>query len=89
MTTPDGARIRLRSMLPGVVVGEVTLYTGAPRTADVVAETPSVVLRLSRESIKKIEAADPELAAAVHRWLAGTLAERLSDALRAFDPALD
>ena len=29
---------------PGVVVGEVTLYTDVPRTADVVAEVPSVVL---------------------------------------------
>jgi SulP family sulfate permease len=89
LTTPEGTRIRLRSMRPGVVVGEIALYTGVPRTADVVAETPSVVLRLSRASIERMEAADPELAAALHQWLARTLAERLSDSLRAFDALLD
>ena len=89
MVTPEGTRMRLRTVSPGVVVGEIALYTGVPRTADVVAETPSVVLRLSRASIERMEAEDPELAAALHRWLAGTLAERLSDTLREFDALLD
>ena len=47
--------MRLRTVLPGVVVGEIAMYTGVPRTADVVAETPSVVLRLSRASIERME----------------------------------
>ena len=89
LVTPDGSRIRLRSMRSGVVVGEVALYMGVPRTADVVAEAPSVVLRLSRESIERMEAHEPELAAVLHRWLATTLAERLSDTMRAFDALLD
>lgn len=88
-TTTDGTRMRLRSMRPGVVVGEVGLYTGAFRTADIIAETPSVVLRLSRESVERMEASDAALAATVHRWLAATLADRLTDALRAFDALLD
>jgi SulP family sulfate permease len=87
--TPEGTRIRLRSVRPGVVVGEVALYTGVPRTADVVAEVPSVVLRFSRDSIARMEAEQPELAAALHRWLAGTLAQRLSDTMRTFDALLD
>jgi SulP family sulfate permease len=89
MRTPDGARKRLRTVLPGVVVGEVAMYTGVPRTADVVAETPSVVLRLSRASMERMEAEEPELAATLHRWLARTLAERLSDTQRTFDSLLD
>jgi SulP family sulfate permease len=89
LTTPEGTRMRLRSVRAGVVVGEIALFTGVPRTADVVAETPSVVLRLSRSSIKRIEAEDPGLAAALHRWLAKTLAERLSDSMRAYDALLD
>jgi sulfate permease, SulP family len=89
LMTPEGTRIRLRSMHAGVVVGEIALYMGIPRTADVVAETPSVVLRLSRASIERMEAEEPALAAALHRWLARTLAERLSDTLRAFDALLD
>jgi SulP family sulfate permease len=87
--TPEGARMRLRTLRPGVVVGEVTLYTDVPRTADVVAETPSVVLRIGRDRIARLEAEEPELSAQLHRWLATTLAERLTDSLRSFDMLLD
>jgi sulfate permease, SulP family len=87
--TAEGKRMRLRTVRPGVVVGEVALYMGVPRTADVVAETPSVVLRFSRESIARMESEEPEVAAALHRWLATTLAERLHESLRAVDALLD
>jgi SulP family sulfate permease len=89
LTTPEGTRMRLSSVSSGVVVGEVALYLRAPRTADVVAETECVVQRLSRASIDQMEVAEPDLAAALHRWLAETLAERVSDASRAFDALLD
>ncbi len=81
--------MRLRTMPPGVVVGEVAMYTGVPRTADVVAEMPSVVLRLSRASIERMEAEEPELASALHRWLATTLSARLTDTMRAVDALSD
>jgi SulP family sulfate permease len=84
-TTPEGTRMRLSSMTPGVMVGEVALYLGQPRTADVIAEVPSVVLRLSRASIARMETEDPELAAALHHRLAQDLAERLGDSLRLVD----
>jgi len=87
--TAEGTRLRLRTLRPGVVVGEVALYTGVPRTADVVTEAPAVVLRLSSETIRRIEAEQPELAYALHRWLAWTLADRLGDTLRTFDAMLD
>jgi sulfate permease, SulP family len=89
MATAEGIRMRLRSVNAGVVVGEVAWYTGVPRTADVVAETPSVILRLSKASIEQIESQEPELAAALHRWLAGIVSERLRDTLREFDALLD
>ena len=87
--TAEGHRIRLRTLRPGVVVGEIAHYTGIPRTADVVAEAPSVVLRIDRESIERLEAEEPELAATLHRWLASTLAERLTDTMRTLDVLLD
>jgi SulP family sulfate permease len=87
--TAAGTRIRLRTLRPGVVVGEAALYPGAPRMADVVAETPSVVLRLTAGSIARMEAEAPEVAAALHRWFAATLADRLNDTLRAADALLD
>jgi CRP-like cAMP-binding protein len=54
----------------------------------VVAETPSVVLRFSRASIERMEAEEPQVAAALHRWLASTLAERLTETMRAADTLL-
>jgi SulP family sulfate permease len=87
--THEGTRLRLRTLRPGVVVGEVTLYTDVPRTADVVAEAPSVVLRIGRQEIERLEREEPELAAALHRWLATQLAERLTDTMRTFDVLLD
>jgi len=89
METPEGNRMRLRSVHGGVVVGELALYTGAPRTADVIAETPLVVLRLTRAALERLEAEEPEAAAAFHRWLATTLAERLADSQRAFTALVD
>ncbi|MDH4345510.1 MAG: cyclic nucleotide-binding domain-containing protein, partial [Thermoleophilia bacterium] len=80
--TPEGLRIRLRSIRPGVVIGEIAFYTAVPRTADVVAETDSVVLRFPADSISRLEAEQPELAAEFHRWLATALADRLSDTMR-------
>jgi SulP family sulfate permease len=81
--------MRVSTVLPGVIVGEVALYTQDRRTADVVAETPSVVLRLSRTAIERMEAEEPQLAGLLHRWLAQTLAVRLSDRTRALDSLLD
>jgi SulP family sulfate permease len=89
MVTPDGTRMRLKTVHAGVVVGEIGLYTGAPRTADVVAEAPSVVLRLRRASIARLESEEPDTAAALHRWLATMLSERLTDSQRAFSALLD
>jgi sulfate permease, SulP family len=88
-TTPEGTRMRLRSVRSGVIVGEIAMYLRGPRTADVVAETPCVVLRLSRGALERMEADDPELAAALHRRLAVTLAARVSDSLRVFDELMD
>jgi SulP family sulfate permease len=87
--TPEGKRVRVRTLRPGVVVGEVALYARVPRTADVVAETPCVVLRCTSEQIARIETEDPNVAAGLHRWLAGTLAHRLGDTMRTFDALMD
>ena len=89
VATAEGNRMRLRTIRPGVVVGEVAMYSGAPRTADVVAETDGVVLRLPAAALETIEASDPALAADVHRWLATTLSERLDSMNKALDALLD
>jgi len=86
---PGGARTRLRSIRPNVIVGEVAMYTGVSRTADVIAQTPCVVRRLSKASIARMETEQPELAAELHRWLARTLAERLTTSQLMFESQMD
>jgi SulP family sulfate permease len=78
----NGKRLRLRTVKPGVVLGEIAIYRGGPRTADVVAEVPSTVYRLARRQLRYLEQSDPELALLVHRLCAATLAERLTIANR-------
>ncbi|MBU0740289.1 MAG: cyclic nucleotide-binding domain-containing protein [Alphaproteobacteria bacterium] len=78
----NGKRLRLRTVKPGVVLGEIAIYRGGARTADVVAEVPSTVYRLARRQLLYLEQADPELALLVHRLCATTLAERLTSANR-------
>ena len=46
--TPEGSRVRLRTLRPGVVVGEITLYTG-PAHGRRRGRGPTVVLRIGRE----------------------------------------
>ena len=89
LETPDGQVLRLRSMRGGTVVGEMGLYLGAARAASVVASRPSVVHRLSTESLKNMREQDPELAALLHEWIARLLAERLTENNRTIEALMD
>ena len=84
-----GPDVRLRTMMPGTVVGEVGVYLGDVRSASVVAEEPCIVFRLSEEAMARMEAASPSLAAALHRSLARLLAERLVDLTASVDELRD
>lgn len=89
MERPGGGTVRLRTMGPGTVVGEVGFYRGEQRTASVVADTPSVVYRLSKQALETMEERYPQAAADLHRMVAGLLAERLAMTLRSHRPFLD
>lgn len=75
----DAARWqRVRSVGPGNVIGEFSLYTGAVRSARLRAENPSTVFRLTPAAIVEIERADPEAAIVFHRAVGRVLVERLT-----------
>lgn len=82
ITLSDGRQVRLRTMTSGGIVGEIALYLGQERNADVIVEEPSVIFRLSKPRLKRLEQEDSELAALFHRVLATTLAEKLHIATR-------
>jgi sulfate permease, SulP family len=85
---PDGKPVRLQTMGPGTMVGEVSLYLGT-RTASVVSEESSRLRRLTKKNLEAMERRDPDLAAALHRLLAQLLASRLADAQRTVRALLD
>lgn len=70
--------IRLRSMIGYTVVGEMGLYRDARRAASVMAEEKTCVYRLSRDSLHRMEAAEPAVASAFHAFIVRTLADRLN-----------
>lgn len=78
---PGGGTVRLGTMGPGTIVGEVGLYGGV-RTASVVTEAPSTLSRLSRAGLDALERDDPRAAAHLHRAIAALMARRLASTLR-------
>lgn len=82
----NGRTLRLRSFGPGTIVGEMALYTRQPRSADVLAEGPVRIRRLTLESLHALEDDDPVTAQQVHRFVVKVMASRLAiadEALRA------
>ncbi|MGX9356889.1 cyclic nucleotide-binding domain-containing protein [Roseobacteraceae bacterium S113] len=69
--------MRVRALLPGTFVGEISGYLSKARTADVVAETDSLVYRIGPEFVSSLESEAPHLAVHWHRMMAATLAERV------------
>jgi SulP family sulfate permease len=78
----DGKRMRVQTLRPGVMVGELSFILDQPRSASVIADEATTVHRLSREALAKIAAEDAPLAIAVNGWIGRLLTERLAAANR-------
>ena len=78
----NGQSVRLRTLLGGTVLGEISLYRDEPCTATVVADTDCEVLHLSPEHFEMLCRRDPAVAADLHQFVARTLAGRVSHANR-------
>ena len=89
LTLSDGRVMRLRTISRGTVVGEVRTYSGGVRTASVVTITPATFYRLSSCRLKQMEQNDPDLAAALHKFIARLLAERLASLNRTLEAVFD
>jgi SulP family sulfate permease len=79
---PDGSIVRLRTLLSGTVLGEISLYRAEPCTATVVAESDCQVLHLAPERFEELCVSDPAVAARLHEFVARILAGRVSHANR-------
>ncbi|MDF1667292.1 MAG: cyclic nucleotide-binding domain-containing protein, partial [Planctomycetota bacterium] len=76
----DGLEERLRSLGSGAIIGEMGLYTKAPRSATLTAVEATTLFVLSRESLNQIQREDPLLATTFHCYIAQILAGRLGQA---------
>jgi SulP family sulfate permease len=74
----NGQSMRLRSFGAGTVVGEMALYTQQARSADVQADEPTVVRRLTFDALQDLELADADTARQFHRFVVKVLASRLA-----------
>jgi len=72
-----GEMVRIRRTGPGTVIGELGFYLNTPRTASVIADGPGRAYRLTAEALDRMAHSHPALAAALHRFMADLLAERL------------
>jgi SulP family sulfate permease len=74
----NGEILRLETMLGGRVVGELGFYLGTARSADVVVDSSSVVYRLTRTDLERMERENPEVASEFHRLIIRLLSERVT-----------
>ena len=72
--------VKLRTMRPGTVVGEMSLYRTLPASANVRADVPSVVMRITADRFSELQGAVPAAAAWLHWFVARTLAARVDHA---------
>ena len=77
LASPGQPPIRLETNRSGTVFGEIGFYLQQQRTADVIADTPCVLYRLTNADLAKLEASDSELAATLHKIIVHLLAQRL------------
>ncbi len=69
--------VRLATVGPGAILGEVAFYLGDERSASVIAEEDMTVWRFSRESIERLQAEMPDVGLRFHEGIATMLAKRL------------
>jgi len=62
----------------GAVYGEIGFILGVPRTALVRTDSDGEIYSLSLSALAEMEKNEPELAAALMRYLAATVTERLA-----------
>jgi sulfate permease, SulP family len=75
--------LRLRVVQPGAIVGEMAAYLGAPRTADVRAETRVRILVMTESRLDHLRRENPDLHATWHAVMARTMADKLQRTTRA------
>ena len=89
VTFASGATMRVRTMGPGTMVGELGFYLGLARSATVVADEDAVVYRLTRDILDRIGQLAPNVGRDFHEFMARRLSARLADKDRLLAAAVE
>ena len=81
--------VRLRTMGPGTIVGELSFYLGMPTSASVVAERDTTLFMLTRDGLARLERDEPKMAAAFNKLVTMLLGERLLNTTQTLRALLD
>jgi CRP-like cAMP-binding protein len=81
---PGALRQRYLSLSPGMMLGETAMLDGGGRSANAIADRPSVVHALSLDALQTLLIEDPRLCAMVYRNIALHLSQRLRAAAGAW-----
>jgi SulP family sulfate permease len=77
-TEPAGGPVvRLETMRGGRMVGELGFFLQRQRTAAVIADETTIVYRITRPALHRLEQEDPQTAATFHQIVARLLSERV------------
>ncbi len=79
---PDRSPIRLRTIIPGTVIGELGFYLGTERSATVIADQESSAFAITGQALRRMQDENPSLAIIFHRFMATIAAERAADSVR-------
>jgi SulP family sulfate permease len=74
-----GEQIRLKTLGPGTVVGEVSLYLGSKASASVVTDVDCRIYYLSKKNFKKLQLKAPEKTTMLHSYVVKLLSDRLAE----------
>jgi SulP family sulfate permease len=73
----DRTTMRLRTYKDGTILGEMGLYSNAPRSAFVIVDTQSYLYFLSKKAFGRMEKEAPALALKLHKYTVNLIASRL------------
>ncbi len=77
---PDGHKLLLRTMRAGAILGEMALYTGAPRSATAMVNEDCRFYRLGQDAYKHMNETNPAAAGLFHSFIVRLMSERLGRA---------
>ncbi|MFJ3056725.1 SLC26A/SulP transporter family protein [Herbaspirillum sp. NPDC087042] len=80
----EGGAMRLRSFGNATIVGEMALYRGQHRTADVVTDRPTRAHKLTLSTLRQLEREDPATALRLHSYVVKVIASRLESTNEAY-----